>query len=117
MLSEYQRDEFIKRFFDVAFAAHRTAKEKGFWPEDKVRLAEQKICLMHSELSELLEAIRKPNADHQMIEDFSQEEIELADLIIRAMDYAVGRELRLPRAILAKMDFNEGRPHMHGKRF
>jgi len=117
MLSDFQREEFIKRFSDIAWACHKMACEKGFWG-DGPKIAyppERKVLLMHTELSELAEALRNPNADHQHIEDFSAEEIELADLVIRAMDYAGGRELRLAEAIIVKMDYNAGRPFKHGK--
>ena len=118
MLSDFQREEFIKRFSDIARACHEMACEKGFWGDGPKSAypPDRKIVLMHSELSELLEAIRDPNTDQQSVVDYySPEEIELADLVIRAMDYAGGRELRLAGAILAKMDYNAGRPFKHGK--
>jgi hypothetical protein len=33
------------------------------------------------------------------------------------MDYAAKRKLRIPEAILAKMEFNKTRPLKHGKKF
>src|SRR3990172_3955327 len=117
MLSDYQREEFIKRFSDIARACHEMACEKGFWGDGPKSAypPERKVLLMHTELSELAETLRNPKAANQHIEDYSAEEIELADLVIRAMDYAAGRELRLAGALLAKMDYNAKRPFKHGK--
>lgn len=75
----------------------------------------QKIALMHSELSEQLEGVRKPGPSD--LEGFSQDEEEVADLIIRALNYAGQWKLRIGAAIGAKMAKNEGRPFMHGKKF
>lgn len=75
------------------------------------------IALMHSELSEALEGIREGNPESTKIPGFSQAEEEYADLFIRGMDEAKKRKYRLAEAILAKMLYNTGRPHKHGKEF
>lgn len=108
--------EALRQF--VAQAYHNSAS-KGFWdgtprPNVPVETRSSKIALMHSELSEMLEGVRKPAPDSHC-PDFTSEEIELADLIIRAADYAGARELRLAQAILAKMGYNASRPFKHGK--
>ncbi|NIA28842.1 MAG: hypothetical protein GWP06_02880 [Actinobacteria bacterium] len=76
----------------------------------------EKIALMHSELSEMLEGVRKPGPDKHCPE-FTNEEIELADNFIRGMDYAEKFNLRLSEAIIAKMLYNSGRPYKHDKEF
>ncbi len=90
------------------------AKAKGFWESSN---AGEKIALMHSELSELLEALRHDDPPDQHCPEFFSSEIELADLIIRAFDFAGRWEMRLGEAIIAKMKYNESRPHKHGKQF
>lgn len=73
----------------------------------------EKIALMHSENSEALEGIRKPGPDKHCPQ-FSNEVIELADDIIRKMDYAEYYGLPLAEAIIAKAEFNKTRAHKHG---
>jgi NTP pyrophosphatase (non-canonical NTP hydrolase) len=65
----------------------------------------------------MLEALRAGNPDSLKIPGFSQVEEELADLVIRAMDYAGAHDLALGAAIVAKHAYNVGRPIRHGKEF
>ena len=78
----------------------------------------QKIALFHSEASELLEGLRsKHNTLIEVDAQLSNEEEELADLIIRALHYAGQYGLRIGKAVQMKMAKNEARPHKHGKEF
>ena len=82
------------------------------------------IALIHSELSECLEGVRKDlNDDH--LPDRKMEEVELADALIRILDYAGGYGLDLEGAYREKMDYNakrldhkaEFRRQVGGKKF
>jgi NTP pyrophosphatase (non-canonical NTP hydrolase) len=92
--------------------------------ERKERNLAEMIALMHSELSEMLEGVRKGLPDSHL-PNRSAEEVELADLIIRAFDYAGYRELDLLGAIKEKMEYNavradhtdEARRAAGGKKF
>lgn len=111
--------EIIKAGIDVlAERAFDNSEKHGFYDGTKFPMTAEtsgsKIALMHSELSEMLEGVRKPGPDKHCPE-FSNEEVELADLFIRGGDYARAKGLRLAEAIIAKMKFNEGRPYKHGK--
>jgi NTP pyrophosphatase (non-canonical NTP hydrolase) len=61
-----------------------------------------------------LEALRHGDPPDDKISEFSGVEAELADVIIRIMDYAGARGLRVAEAIMAKHQYNEGRDYRHG---
>lgn len=107
--------------------------EKGFWPEGR-NLGE--VCaLIHSEVSELLEYLRKGGVNQfcdkqiEMPCDFVNEsgkhparqmkgvEEELADIIIRCLDFAGHLDIDIQLAIEQKLAYNSSRPHKHGKKF
>ena len=100
---------------DYCEKIHATAKAKGFW--DGPRNDGEMIALMHSELSELLEALRDGNPPSKKIAEFSAAEEEIADLIIRALDMCGGRGWRVGQAIDAKMKYNAWREYKHGREF
>ena len=95
---------------DYCEVCHGIAKEKGFWDVD--RNDAEMIALMHSELSEALEAMRTNNWN----EDDGVAE-ELADCIIRICDFCGGRNLNLEKALLDKIEKNRNRPYKHNKKF
>ena len=74
---------FTKHYETVAQNATRVAKEHGWIVEDTPEDKAVKIALMHSELSEALEAVRIGNPSSEKIPEFSLLEEELADVILR----------------------------------
>lgn len=103
---------FVSSFNQLAGEIHQTAVSKGWW--DTERNNGEIIALMHSELSEALEAIRHGNPPDDKLPEFTGAEAELADVIIRIMDMAPGRGWRIAEAVVAKMAYNRTRPHKHG---
>lgn len=99
----------------LSIEIHEWAVSKGFWGKDKND--GECIALMHSELSETLESIRKGSPADEHCPRFTNTEIELADCMIRIMDYCAAKNLRLSEAIQAKMNYNKTRPFKHGKAF
>lgn len=84
--------------------AHKTAIQKGWY--DEQRETGTILALIHSEVSEALEADRKG--------EMQQFQEELADICIRVFDLAGSRGFDLESIIMAKMAYNKTRPYKHG---
>ncbi len=110
-------ERFITEMKNIQHAVHQSAVAKGFW--DTERNLGEMIALMHSELSEALEAIRYAgyNKRSKHIPEHSQVAEEMADVVIRVMDFCEGEDINLGSAIVSKMSFNATRPYKHGKKF
>jgi hypothetical protein len=101
---------------------HSNARNKGFWEAGACRGdIPEKIALMHSELSEALEEYRKgcsPVTIYFNTDKPGKPEgipIELADAVIRIMDFCGAYGINLEGAIQMKHAYNTTRPHKHGK--
>jgi NTP pyrophosphatase (non-canonical NTP hydrolase) len=102
---------------------HDNAVEKGFWePNNKdthIIFYLKQLAMVHSEVSEVLEAIRKEQGAEKIVEEF-------VDIIIRVLDLYWGMtrdgslrteegfNISLHEAFQKKIDINRDRPRMHG---
>lgn len=99
----------------LAKQCHEVSKSKG-WLEE-TRTFGDLIALMHSELSEALEEFR---AGHGFNEIYWLEDkpegipIELADCLIRILQFCGTYEVDIDRAYDIKIAYNQTRPHRHG---
>lgn len=119
---------------ETAKQIHENSRSKGFFDTEK-NIGEM-LCLIHSEVSEALEADRKDRHSHrvgaQSVNGLVDDEVfkreftaevkdtfadELADVMIRVMDLAAFKEIDLEQHIRAKMRFNSLREHKHGKKY
>ena len=102
---------------NLAINLHEVAKEKGFWPEEIDDIFVAKQCMMIvSEVTEVMEAVRKNKGEEEITKEF-------ADIIIRTLDLYAGMveagytKLSLDQALREKVEFNKTRPEKHGVRF
>ena len=114
---------FTDSFNEIQQDAYQNAEDKGFWDGHQKGLGPLSIervglslSLIHSEISEALEAARDDYPDSKKIGPRGNFEEELADAVVRIMDLAERLDLDVATAILEKMAFNAGRPFMHGGR-
>ena len=121
---------------ELAKQVHQNAKDKGFF--DKEKNIGEMLCLIHSEVSEALEADRKdmyadlPENTLDVLVDFFNKETfqseyedlvkgtfeeEMADIVIRVMDLCAFKGINLEKHIKAKMRYNSLREYKHGKKY
>lgn len=101
---------------------HAQNKEAGWY--DNPREDGTMISLIHSEVSEALEGLRKDINDDHLI-GRKMAEVELADAVIRILDFAAYKGYDLAGAIAGKLEYNkrradhkrENRELKHGKKF
>jgi len=108
---------------DLANSLNETAIEKGFWSplsrmesEDDFIFYAKQLAMIHSEVTEALEALRKNQGDEKFVE-------ELADIIIRVLDLWAGMNKMRVKALPSihntlrdKALVNKSREKLHGTR-
>lgn len=97
---------------EICEEAHLTSVSKGWWEEDRNK--GEMIALMHSELSEALEALRHPDRPDKHLPHLDPVGLEFADIIIRIGDYCGAYDINLQQCLREKMAYNKGRPYKHG---
>lgn len=104
--------DFKQEWNKLQDEAYETAKKNGFH-EGERNLAEM-LALIHSEISEALEALRFGNPPDDKIPHRSGAEVELADVVIRIMNMAAYCKWDVAGAIEDKMAYNKTRSYKHG---
>lgn len=102
-------------FRTIQNETHNSSRDAGWWtdldtgePIDPETVFAEKLVLIHSELSEAVEAHRKGLMDDKLTHR-SGVEVELADAVIRIGDLAGALNLDLGGAIEEKLAFNKRR--------
>jgi len=112
--------ELVEIFTKVC---HENSKAKGFWDGSENANIPTKIALLHSELSEMLEAFRNGNPpcdkplsviDHGEVRKMTSIEEEVADVFIRLCDLCGRLDINIARVAVEKHRYNMSREYMHG---
>lgn len=113
--------DVVKFLNDLSFECYTQSKKSG-WHDPEVDASfVERLCLIHSEVSEVLEEYRKPESDVTRVwyEKNGKPEgipIEVADILIRVFDLCGKHNIDVGAAVVEKMKFNQTRPYRHGNK-
>lgn len=100
----------------LAFELHATSVSKGFYEDADMTLFSeqcQRLALIHSEVTEILEALRKHKGSLEVVK-------EISDVLVRTFDfYEALREAGVVTESLDEVFYgikeaNKARPYLHG---
>lgn len=105
------------RINDIMNESHDRAIRKGFY--ETPPSLDQRFALIHSEVSEAYEEYRSGHRTTYTSVNGKPEGMpsEIADIIIRCLDLCQYEGIDIEAEIRRKSDYNETRPHKHGKAF
>jgi NTP pyrophosphatase (non-canonical NTP hydrolase) len=98
-------DELGREIIGINMANGWNVTTPDSWADEAYKVPAV-LALIHSEVSEALEAFRKDDP-----ENFAE---EMADVVIRVLDCTHGLGIDLGMAVLEKLEVNRGRGHRHG---
>lgn len=111
----YERQQVVDALTVVQKVCHGLAKNAGWWNAHDTHTSisnplhfSNKLCLIHSEISEAMEGDRK-NLSDDKLPHREMREVELADALIRIADLCGGYGMDLAGAVVEKMEFNASR--------
>lgn len=98
----------------LANEIHKNNKEKGFY-DGPERTALEYHMLIVTELAEASESVRKGKPEHYIEEEKPEgEAVEIADALIRILDYAAFKGWDLDFIVEQKLNYNKTRSYRHG---
>ncbi len=103
----------IQKLVHEEYKKNGYLKKWAFHPDDMQRVYDlAEVGLICSEVAEVQEVVRKEN----YISDDKHLSEELADIVIRTMNFASRNGISIEDAILEKHEQNMKREYLHGKK-